>query len=127
MIAITSVGASSTFSFYIQESAYSESIETIVSISQPFSNSMYMITVDLFAPIDLRYLLELVYRSRLGYQRQCYAIKKKREEKCQGYKTRSRLLVNLVKGSGVVEAAIPDFVDNSSSVCIVLAAWSIGD
>lgn len=35
--------------FYIQGAAYSESIETIVSISQQFSNSMYVITVDLFA------------------------------------------------------------------------------
>ena len=88
---------------------------------------MYVITVDLFAPIDLRYLLKLVYRSRLGYQRECYAIKKKREEKCQGYKIRSRLLVDLVKGSGVVEAAVPDFVDDSSGVCIVFAARSVGD
>jgi hypothetical protein len=52
---------------------------------------------------------------------------RKREEKVQEYKTRSRLLVDLVKGSGVVEAAVPDLVDDSSSVYIVLAARSVGD
>jgi hypothetical protein len=49
------------------------------------------------------------------------------EEKGQGYKTSSGLLVDLVEGSGVVEAAVPDFVDNSSSVFVILTAGSVGD
>jgi hypothetical protein len=39
----------------------------------------------------------------------------------------ANLLVNLVKRSGVVEAAVPDFIDNSGSVFLVLATWSVGD
>lgn len=37
------------------------------------------------------------------------------------------LLVDFVKGSGVVETAIPDFVDYSGSVGLVFAAGSVGD
>jgi hypothetical protein len=39
----------------------------------------------------------------------------------------ANLLVNLVKRSGVVEAAVPDFIDNSGGVFVVLATWSVGD
>lgn len=54
-------------------------------------------------------------------------MKRRREEKCQRYKARSRLLVDLIKGSGVVEAAVPDLIDDSSSVGVVLAARSVCD
>ena len=37
------------------------------------------------------------------------------------------LLVDFVKGSGVVETAIPDFVDDSGSVGLVFAAGPVGD
>jgi hypothetical protein len=50
-----------------------------------------------------------------------------REEKGQGYKTSSGLLVNLVKGSGVIEAAVPDLIDDPSSMFIILAARPVGD
>jgi len=36
-------------------------------------------------------------------------------------------LVDFVKGSGVVETAIPDFVDDSGSVGLVFAAGPVGD
>ena len=69
--------------------------------------------------------MELVHiRTRVSTPMLC---NKEREEKCQRYKTRSRLLVDLVKGSGIVETAVPDLIDNSSSVCVVLAAWPVGD
>lgn len=52
-----------------------------------------------------------------------------RKERRRNKNTRrdAELLVNLVKRSGVVEAAVPDFIDDSGSVFIVLTAGSVGD
>ena len=44
-----------------------------------------------------------------------------------GLQKQSCLLVDFVKGSGVVETAIPDFVDDSGSVGLVFAAGPVGD
>jgi hypothetical protein len=40
---------------------------------------------------------------------------------------RSRLLVDLVKWSGIVEATVPNLVNHTSGMSVVLAAWSVGD
>lgn len=40
---------------------------------------------------------------------------------------RSRLLVDLIEWSGIVEATVPDLVNDASSMGIVFAAWSVGD
>jgi hypothetical protein len=52
---------------------------------------------------------------------------RKERRKVKDTRPDTNLLVNLVKRSGVVEAAVPDFIDNSSSVFVVLTAGSVGD